>query len=109
MTSEREYTAADGILHMIYALNRGAKVGTGVRALKTYSVNLMGPKLPQAIVDREVGNLNNLFGGYPKHSDLAPSILFAVIFFVISIVHLTLFLVNGSEGIYSIFLLVGVL
>lgn len=98
MANERPYTASDGILHMIYALNNGAKVGTGVRAVKTYSTNLMGSKLPKAIVDREVGNLNNLFGGYPVGSDLAPSILFAVIFFVISLVHLVLFTVNASRG-----------
>ncbi|CAH6718487.1 hypothetical protein CLIB1444_01S07844 [[Candida] jaroonii] len=94
----REYTAADGILSLIYSLNNGPAHGTGVKKLSETARNLLGHDLPPAVVVRAASYLNNLYGNYPTRSDIAPSIVFCVIFFVIGICHLTLFLVNFSRG-----------
>ncbi|EGV60494.1 hypothetical protein PSN45_001754 [Yamadazyma tenuis] len=98
MTKTREYSASDGILNMLYALQNGADTGSGIRPMRDYGKNLLGSKLPPAFIQRAVSNLNNLFGNYPVTSDYAPSVLFTVIFIVLGTAHFTLFTVNVSRG-----------
>jgi len=93
-----DYTATDGVLALIFKLQNGAAPGTGVYLLAQYAQNLLGPEIPQAVIDRAVSQLNNLFGNYPTSYDTVPSAIFTAIFTVIAILHLVLFIVNFSRG-----------
>ncbi|KAK6454380.1 uncharacterized protein RJT20DRAFT_58354 [Scheffersomyces xylosifermentans] len=91
---------AAGITQLIFKLKNGADIGTGISPTVDFARNLLGPKVPNALVSYNVGNQINLFGGYPTNWDFAPSVAFAVIFFVIGLIHLGLFIINCSRGHY---------
>ena len=60
--------------------------------------NLIGPNIPAAVVDYNVGTQINLFGSYPTRADIAPSIVFAVIFGIIMLIHMAILIINTSRG-----------
>lgn len=94
-----EPNGADGLLLLLYSLNNGACKGTGVVSMINIARNLLGSEIPPVLLHREVGYLNNLFGNYPTVlDDLAPSIVFSLVFFILGILHLGLFMVNWSRG-----------
>lgn len=95
---ERRYTATEGLINLLYKLQNGAKVGTGITEFKQVGINLLGNELPPALVSGSVDYLNNLFGGYPTQWDFAPSIVFSVLFFILGFAHLGLFIINTSRG-----------
>ena len=93
-----EYTALQGLVALLYSINDGAFVGTGIKLMVDQAHNLLGPNLPPAVVDYTVGTLINLFGGYPNSQDIPASIVFAVIFGVIMIIHTVILVINTSRG-----------
>ncbi|ABN67952.1 conserved hypothetical protein [Scheffersomyces stipitis CBS 6054] len=94
------YTAIKGVMHLIYAIQNSPDPGTGIIPLVEYAKNLLGPKIPDSIIYWNLGNQNGLFGGYPSRWDIAPSIAFAVIFFILAVMHLVIFGINFSRGHY---------
>ena len=85
---------------LVVSVYNGAAEGTGVKAILTWGRNLLGYDLPPVLIEYFIGTQNNLFGQYPNHDDLAPSIVFAVLFGVIMIVHIVIFIINTSRGHY---------
>ena len=102
-----EYTALQGLVALLYSINDGAFVGTGIKLMVDQAHNLLGPNLPPAVVDYTVGTLINLFGGYPNSQDIPASIVFAVIFGVIMIIHTVILVINTSRGHIFIYHLYG--
>ncbi|RLV90140.1 hypothetical protein JA1_004778 [Spathaspora sp. JA1] len=112
-----DFTAVEGVMNLVSALYNNPAPGTGIKKLISFAQNLMGPKVPQVIVEYGVSQQLNLFGGYPLSSDRAPSIAFAVLFGVALVIHTGLFIINCSRGhyfwvslawiIYSIFKVIG--
>ncbi|WLF79523.1 hypothetical protein PVL30_003278 [Lodderomyces elongisporus] len=111
------YTATNGLLNLVMAVNNGAATGTGIKKLVDFAHNLQGPIIPTPIVNYCLSTQVNIFGGYPGHDDLAPSIVFAVLFGVIGLVHLIIFIIDQYRGhyfyisaiwvLYSIFKILG--
>lgn len=88
-------------LHVYFtAWNNAPDYGTGVIHLKEQTMNLVGDPIPQFIVDYIISRQNNLLGSYPTEWDVAPSIVFAVIFGLIGLVHLLIWTVNFRRGHY---------
>ncbi|ODV80193.1 uncharacterized protein CANTADRAFT_27831, partial [Suhomyces tanzawaensis NRRL Y-17324] len=98
--ADEDYTATVGFLHLVRAINNNPEDGTGIKNLIDFSHNAMGPLIPQVLVDKLITLQINLFGDYAKKADIAPSIVFCVVFFVIAICHLVIFLINFSRGHY---------
>ncbi|SGZ57143.1 CIC11C00000003825 [Sungouiella intermedia] len=92
------YPAVKGLLRLTQTINNGAADGTGIRNLVDICHNLMGPVIPQIITDYSVSMQNNLFGGYPTSSDIAPSIVFACIFGILGLFHIVIFSINTWRG-----------
>ncbi|MCH0628658.1 DUF3112 domain-containing protein [Kocuria palustris] len=92
---------AAGIIHLITNLRPGPPDrGTGIVNHIGLAYGLLGDTVPPTLVEFAVGIQNNLFGNYPTKKDVAPSILFAVIFGLIFFVHLGIFIVNCLRGHY---------
>ena len=95
-----DYSVSEGLIHLVLSINNGAAEGTGIMPLVGFAQNLIGKKLPAELISYNVDTLNNLFGGYPTHADLAPSIVFTVLFGVFTIVHTIILCINTSRGHY---------
>lgn len=93
-----DYSATQGLMALLYSLNKGATTGTGIKKLVDQAHNLIGPHIPAAVVDYNVGTQINLFGSYPTRADIAPSIVFAVIFGIIMLIHMAILIINTSRG-----------
>jgi len=78
----------------------GAEVGTGIDPLLREARNLIGPNIPQILVDYNVGTQINLFGSYPTSNDFGPSLAFAILFGIVFVFHLLIFIINTSRGHY---------
>lgn len=100
MPNPKEYTAIHGVLRLLTYLNNYPAEGTGTLFLSEKAKNLMGPKLPQILVEYSTATQLNLFGNYPEKSDVAPSALFIALFSIIAILHLTVFSINYYRGHY---------
>lgn len=94
------YTATIGLMHLLNALNNGGAPGTGIKVLVDESHGLIGPVIPPTLVNYNVAEQNNLFGGYPSESDVPGCIVFMVVFLILGILHLALFIINFSRGHY---------
>ncbi|KAK6460853.1 hypothetical protein DFJ63DRAFT_208399 [Scheffersomyces coipomensis] len=95
-----EYTAVEGLFNLIGHMKNNPARGTGIALLVDLIHNLSGPNIPPTITKYAIGIQNNLFGGYPTPSQIAPNIVLTVLFFIIAIIHLALFLINFSRGHY---------
>ena len=93
-------TASAGLLHLLNYLYDTPNKGTGVANIIIVGENLLGPHLPPALISYVIGIQNNLFGSYPTRTDIAPSIVFAVVFGVLLLFHLLIFIINTSRGHY---------
>lgn len=89
-----------GLLHFFQPLFNGAAEGTGILYIVKFSKNLMGPNLPDVFLKYAVGIQLGLFGDYPESKDLAPSILFTILFAITGIIHLLIFIINCTRGHY---------
>lgn len=96
MTSN--YTANDGLMDLVLATQNNPARGTNVNKMVIIGHNQLGSKIPDTFVSFVVDYQNNLFGNYPDHRDLAPSIIFTVVFIVILILHSSVFIINFSRG-----------
>ncbi|KAK6456821.1 uncharacterized protein RJT20DRAFT_126878 [Scheffersomyces xylosifermentans] len=94
------YTAIEGLMHLLQYQNNYPAEGTGSYVLAKQAHNLLGPKIPHSMQAYTTGYQINLFGDYPDQRDIAPSIVFAVAFGIIMLLHLGIFLVNSSRGHY---------
>lgn len=94
------YTPTAGLLRLITALNNNPDIGTGINLMVNYVHSLLGPKIPDSIVHYVVEEQNSLFGGYPKSNMFVPSIIFSILFFIIGLIHLSIFIMNCSRGHY---------
>ncbi|CAI5757038.1 unnamed protein product [Candida verbasci] len=101
--SSNDYTASHGFINFVYqGWFDGADPGTGVYVLVDRAQNLLGSKLPETLVADAISRQVNLLGQYPDSRDIAPSILFAVLFGVVTISHGFIFLMNTFRGHYFI-------
>ncbi|RCK64909.1 hypothetical protein Cantr_00882 [Candida viswanathii] len=100
MINPHEYTATHGLMTLLKYQNNYPADGTGAMALAAQAKNLLGPKIPPIMVEYSTATQLALFGDYPDSSDVAPSALFAALFSVIVILHLTLFSINYYRGHY---------
>lgn len=95
------YTPAHGVSKLVSeTLFNGAAEGTGVNEILKWGRNILGYDLPQNLIDYFIETQNTLFGSYPNHDDYAPSVVFAVLFGVIMVVHIIIFIINTSRGHY---------
>ncbi|CAH6718486.1 hypothetical protein CLIB1444_01S07822 [[Candida] jaroonii] len=94
------YDATSGVMDLLHALYNGNDPGTGIRYFSIWGTNLLGPRLPQIFVDYSILMQNNLFGDYPKPSDVVPSAIFAGIFLLLMVMHLGLYIVNLTRKHY---------
>ncbi|CAN3375794.1 hypothetical protein DIURU_003775 [Diutina rugosa] len=93
------YTPTHGILQLLRYANNMPAEGTGAYWLNKAGVNLMG-HIPPYIMDYVVYWQLNLFGDYPNHVDVAPSIVFIVVFSVLLFFHTLIFAINCSRAHY---------
>lgn len=94
------YPAAKGLVRLVQTLNNGAADGTGIIHLVNSCHNMLGPVIPPILVSYCVSVQNNIFGDYPTKSDIAPSIVFAVIFGILALFHILIFFINWWRGHY---------
>lgn len=71
--------------------------GTGIIPLNKNATEVF-EVIPDVIVQRVVTQMNGLFGDYPDQSDLAPSIVFIILFSVICGGHLIIYARNTLRG-----------
>ena len=95
-----DYTAVVGLTRLLAAMNNLAEDGTGNVQLIKQSRNLLGTWVPPVLLDYFTGLQINYFGDYPNKSDLVPSIIFTVVFFIFFCAHLFVFFMNYSRGHY---------
>ncbi|KAK6199923.1 uncharacterized protein RJT21DRAFT_114367 [Scheffersomyces amazonensis] len=93
-----QYTTVEGVVNLILRMENYPARGTGISKLVDLVHNLSGPNIPPTVVSYVVGLQNNLFGSYPGTDEVGPSILFTVLFFIITLMHLLLFVINFSRG-----------
>lgn len=93
-----KYSATEGLYNLFLALNDGPDTGTGIQRLVDITHNIIGPKIPATITSYAVSQQNNITGAYPTPTDVAPSILFCVLFGVTLIAHTAIYIVNLSRG-----------
>lgn len=98
--SDDPYSATSGLLELLLHVFENPDRGTGVYVTVARGKNLVGDNLPPVFIHNVIGKQLNLLGKYPLHNDVAPLILFACIFLVITILHFALFLINYSRGHY---------
>ncbi|EGV60495.1 hypothetical protein CANTEDRAFT_127772 [Yamadazyma tenuis ATCC 10573] len=94
------YTASAYMMELLYALGDGRDPGTGIKPFSRWSKNLMGPKLPEALLNYNVGMQVNLLGGYPISKDIVPSAIFTAVFVIFTLTHLAIFVVNCGRNHY---------
>ncbi|KAL6452759.1 hypothetical protein SBY92_000099 [Candida maltosa Xu316] len=94
------YTAATGLLEILFHVYDNPDRGTGIHVLVARCKNLLGNRLPPVFIHNAVGKQLNLPGKYPMPSDYAPSILFAILFAIIAILHFAVFFINFKRGHY---------
>ncbi|CAX41507.1 conserved hypothetical protein [Candida dubliniensis CD36] len=100
MPNPEEYTAIHGVSRILRFLNNYPAEGTGTLILSEKAKNLIGPKLPQILIDYSTATQLNLFGDYPNKSDIIPSAIFIGLFSIIAILHLIVFSINYYRGHY---------
>ena len=79
--------------------NNYPALGTGTKILAEQATNLLGG-IPPALQDFTQAYQNNLFGDYPSRKDFAPSLVFAIVFAILGLAHLSIYLVNMSRHHY---------
>lgn len=87
-------------MNFLSACVNGGAPGTGIKKIVDIGQNLMGPKLPDILIEYNVETQNVLMGGYPTEWDIAPATVFAVVFFVFLVLHTAIFLINFFRGHY---------
>lgn len=98
--SESDRNPMHGLFLLLQAVNNGADMGTGITKVKVQAINLLGSRLPQPLLTFAIGRQNNLLGSYPTRKDLAPSIIFSVLFFLVALMHLVIWIINFKRGHY---------
>ncbi|KAI5950513.1 hypothetical protein CANMA_005173 [Candida margitis] len=112
------YTPSTGVMGLLFtSAHNGAEIGTGIDPLLREARNLLGSKIPQILIDYNIGTQINLFGSYPSSGDFAPSLVFSILFAVVFVIHTIIFIINTSRGhyfylsviwmVYSIFKVIG--
>lgn len=92
-----DYTAVQGLMALLRALNNEAAEGTGISHIIKQGKNLIGETLPPVLINYNISVQNALFGGYPSSWDIVPAAIFAAIFGVILVIHSTIFAINMSR------------
>ncbi|ODV69550.1 hypothetical protein HYPBUDRAFT_171737 [Hyphopichia burtonii NRRL Y-1933] len=95
--SATDYTAAHGFSQLLRYQNNYPALGTGVLLLVEQSHNLLGPVVPDALLQYQSAYQINLFGDYPDSQDDVPSAIFAAIFAILMFLHLLIFMINISR------------
>ncbi|KAK6454381.1 uncharacterized protein RJT20DRAFT_247 [Scheffersomyces xylosifermentans] len=99
--NESDDSAVAGLMNLVFHLQEGVPdKGTGIAQVLKWGQGLLGPKLPDILLEYNIRNQNNLFGGYVTKADFAPAMVFTVVFAVLGLFHLILFAVNFSRGHY---------
>ncbi|CAK9439565.1 uncharacterized protein LODBEIA_P36650 [Lodderomyces beijingensis] len=98
MSEEYYYTPSAALINLVRSIHNGAASGTGIVRVVTFAHELIGPKLPQVLINYAISIQNNLFGGYPTMSDYVPSLVLAVIFGVILLLHSVIFIIDQYRG-----------
>lgn len=93
-------TAVDGLMAMLLAVNNNPAPGTGEQRLAEQATAMMGSHIPDVLVNYNTGYQINLFGGYPTNKDIAPCVVFIVVFAIAALAHLFIFSLNYSRGHY---------
>ncbi|KAI5970284.1 hypothetical protein CANMA_000636 [Candida margitis] len=94
------YTPIYGVMQLLTYQNNYPDPATGSQILSAQARNLLGPKIPQILVEYSAYSQYNLFGDYAMPSDKGPSILFTVLYSIIAAMYIALFGVNFSRGHY---------
>lgn len=95
--SESNYTLVYGILQLLRYQNNKPAVGTGILVYSTQARNIFGSHPPPSLIKYQTQHQINLFGDYPISSDKVPSAIFAGVFALITLLHLTIFIINCSR------------
>lgn len=95
-----KYTAVVGLTRLWDSLNDLPADGTGIFILLKQANNLMGNQIPPVLRDNVLGYQLSYFGDYPDKSDMVPSIIFAIAFFIFFCAHLFIYIMNYSRGHY---------
>ncbi|CAK7893803.1 hypothetical protein CAAN4_A09318 [[Candida] anglica] len=98
--SDQNYTAIHGLMELLRYQNNAPADGTGINLLVKQAHNLLGPNIPDVMIDYTLGYQINLFGNYPTKTDIVPSAIFTAVFGIIAIAHLFVFIMNTSRGHY---------
>lgn len=100
--SNQDWTdaAVGGFMNLLSAVNNSPAPGTGINVLVKQAHNLMGPQIPEALIQFTISEQINLFGSYPTSKDVVPSAIFAAVFIILSIGHAAIFTINYSRGHY---------
>lgn len=96
----KDYSGIKGLLNFFVPLFNGAAEGTNILYIVRFTKNLVGPTVPDVLIQYAISMQNSLFGDYPDKSDFAPSLLFTILFAVLGITHLLIFSINYSRGHY---------
>lgn len=96
----RGYPGVRGLSEFVLPLVNSPAEGTGVLYIVKFAKNLMGDTLPLNLVRYAVSTQISLFGDYPIGEDLAPSIVFTVLFGITGFFHFLVFFINFSRGHY---------
>ncbi|KAK6202783.1 uncharacterized protein RJT21DRAFT_21611 [Scheffersomyces amazonensis] len=99
MTESFNTTALHGIMQLLRYQSNYPALGTGSNILSKQATNLIG-SIPPSMKAYTTAYQINLFGDYPDDKDLAPSIVFTVVFFVLMLGHALIFTINYSRGHY---------
>ncbi|CAK9441751.1 uncharacterized protein LODBEIA_P56190 [Lodderomyces beijingensis] len=100
LTNPHEYSAIYAVMKFLQYQSNYPAPGTGSKVLSYRAKNMIGPKIPEIMISLTTSEQLNLFGDYPFKRDIAPSALFATLFSVILIAHVTIFSINCSRGHY---------
>ncbi|KAI5961699.1 hypothetical protein KGF57_001633 [Candida theae] len=94
------YTPIYGIMQLLNAQNNLPNPATGSKILSAQARNLLGQTIPPVLVDFSASSQYNLFGNYATPNDLAPSIVFTVLYAIVVFLHTAVFAINCSRGHY---------
>lgn len=76
----------------------GAAEGTGILKLLKKSKEIFGNNIPTVLEQYVLSVQHSTFGDYPHKRDIAPSVIFMVVFFIFFIAHLYIFTKNFARG-----------
>lgn len=92
------FPAVKGLAYHLNALVNNPSEGTGIMWWVLFAKNMNGPVIPEVLVKYYMSVQLNVLGGYPDSSDVAPSIVFTVLFALLFLLHVAVWSINMTRG-----------